>query len=122
MASLKREKRVLRRRILAWRRALQGPEIERCSRQLTRLVIEHPLWTDARGVAAFVGVRGEPDTRPLLQATLDAGKRLWLPRVSNDRARIEFRRVRALAELVPGVMGLLEPAAGDVERLEAAEG
>ncbi len=122
MVSLKRQKRGVRRRILAWRKALSPQEIERRSRWLTRLVIEHPLWAEARGVAAFVGVRGEPDTRALLEATLAAGKLLWLPRVSDDRARIEFHRVDSLAALVPGVMGLLEPPAGEVERLDTAEG
>ena len=111
---------MLRRGVLAWRAGIEPEDLARRSRGLAQRVIEHPRWSEAEGVAAFVGVRGEPDTRPLLRAALAAGKRLWLPRVSDDRARIEFLPVASLDELVPGVMGLLEPPRGAPAPLHAA--
>lgn len=113
---------MLRRGVLAWRAGIEPEDLARRSRGLAQRVIEHPRWSEAEGVAAFVGVRGEPDTRPLLRAALAAGKRLWLPRVSDDRARIEFLPVASLDELVPGVMGLLEPPRGAPAPLHAAQG
>jgi 5-formyltetrahydrofolate cyclo-ligase len=98
--------------MLAQRKLLSTSNLDARSRLLTEVVATHPSWRDARGVAAFVGVRGEPDTRPLLQRILDADKRLWLPRVSSNRERLEFHLVRALDELIPGPMGLWEPPPG----------
>ncbi len=77
---------------------------------LTTAVLAHPVWRAARAIAAFVGVRGEPDTRPLLEATLEAGRRLWLPRVIDPRGRSALHQVTDLgSQLTPGTFGLLEP-------------
>jgi len=76
-------------------------------------LVRHPLWRQARGVAAFVGVRGEPDTWGLLAATLAEGKRLWLPRMEGKPSEIAFVPVQDLRELAPGRFGLLEPRPRD---------
>jgi 5-formyltetrahydrofolate cyclo-ligase len=70
-------------------------------------LLRHPLWQQARGIAAFVGVRGEPDTWGLLAATLAERKRLWLPRM--EAGEIAFVPVNDLRELAPAKFGLLEP-------------
>ncbi|MCA9694437.1 MAG: 5-formyltetrahydrofolate cyclo-ligase [Nannocystaceae bacterium] len=114
-------KQGLRRRMLGARRGLSRGELAARSRALTTVILGHAAWRDARCVAAFVGVRGEPDTRAVLAATLAAGKRLLLPRVTDDRARIEFHAVDALEALVPGVMGLLEPPPGRARALADAD-
>ena len=65
-------------------------------------------------MAAFVGVKGEPDTRALLEQALAAGKRLWLPRMAGrpPRQSIEFVEVGDLGMLAPARFGLLEPREG----------
>lgn len=80
------------------------------SRALVAAVLAHPTWQAARSVAAFVGVRGEPDTRPLLAAALSEGKRLWLPRVIDGAAGVSVLvAVDDLADLGAAPFGLLEP-------------
>ncbi|MEX1365512.1 MAG: 5-formyltetrahydrofolate cyclo-ligase, partial [Nannocystaceae bacterium] len=82
------------------------------SRRLVEVIVQHRAWTTARGIAAFVGVRGEPHTRGLLEAALQQGRRLWLPRVVEAAAgRSVLVEVTALDQLVPAAFGLLEPAA-----------
>lgn len=62
-------------------------------------------------MAAFVGVRGEPDTRALLEAALEQGRRLWLPRVIRGAAgESRLVEVTDLGVLAPAGFGLLEPA------------
>ncbi len=72
-------------------------------------LLRHPLWQHARGVAAFVGVRGEPDTWGLLAATLAERKRLWLPRMEGTPPRIAFVPVHDLEVLTAAKFGLHEP-------------
>ncbi len=68
------------------------------------------MWQRARAVAAFVGVRGEPDTRPLLEAALAQGRQLWLPRVLHSADGLcELVAVTDLDQLAPAPFGLLEP-------------
>lgn len=98
------------RTALSQRRLQRGPEANATlSAALLGRLLRHPLWQQARGVAAFVGVRGEPDTFGLLAATLAERKRLWLPRMEGTPPEIAFVPVHDLRELVPGRFGLLEP-------------
>lgn len=104
------------RAALLRRRAAASPEAIRSrSRRLTERLLGLREWRDAVGVAAFVGVGGEPETWALLSATLGAGKRLALPRVcrrpvGGGRSRLDFVLVDDLASLVRGPFGLWEPA------------
>ena len=70
-----------------------------------------PLWQQARAVFAFCGGAREPDTGPILELALAAGKALYLPRVTGP-GRMEAVRVDRLEQLVPGAYGILEPPAG----------
>lgn len=94
----------------AQRRA--DPDVAARSAAIVGHLVADPRWQAARAVAAFVGVKGEPDTRELLARTLAAGKRLWLPRMAGRPQRIEFVAVADLAALSPAPFGLLEPREG----------
>jgi 5-formyltetrahydrofolate cyclo-ligase len=98
------------RAALLQRRGQRDPgAIAAQSAALLAHLLRHPLWQQARGISAFVGVRGEPDTWGLLAATLAERKRLWLPRMVGKPAQIAFVPVGDLRELAPGGFGLLEP-------------
>lgn len=101
-------KQALRSQLLALRSSLSPGRLALGSQLLTNTLTEHPLWLEARGFAAFVGVRGEVDTRPLLERGLAAGKRVWLPRLTGP-GRMRFWPCEDLSQLEPGRMGLLEP-------------
>lgn len=98
----------LRQRLLARRRAMSRDELTHISAALTEALVTAPIWQRARAIAAFVGVRKEVDTRPLLEQALASGKQLWLPRVLGD-GELGFWPCAALDELERGQMGLREP-------------
>ncbi len=114
----KNAKRTLRAALLG-RRAALGPELIRArSRRLTERLFDLREWREAEGVAAFIGVGGEPETWALLSATLGAGKRLALPRVcrrppEGGRSRLDFVLVDDLGALVRARFGLWEPSVGE---------
>ncbi|MBA3545371.1 MAG: 5-formyltetrahydrofolate cyclo-ligase [Nannocystis sp.] len=99
----------LRAALLQRRGQRDAEAIAAQSAALLAHLLRHPLWQQARGIAAYVGVRGEPDTWGLLAATLAERKRLWLPRMVGNPAQIAFVPVADLRELAPGGFGLLEP-------------
>jgi 5-formyltetrahydrofolate cyclo-ligase len=111
----------LRQNALLRRRARTPEDIAERSARLAGHLLAHPVWHQAASVAAFVGVGGEPDTRPILAAALAAGKRLWLPRMVGTPRRAEFVAVADLAELAPAPFGLLEPRTGPGRELADAE-
>lgn len=100
----------LRRRILAQRDAL-APERRAALSALIFLRIQAlPTFAAARSVLAYHSFGSEPDTRPLLDAVLAAGKRLVLPRVDRPSRRLTLHHVAAPEqELLPGVWGIPEP-------------
>lgn len=100
-------KAALRAALLHRRRQRDPEDIAGLSATMLGHLLRHPLWQHARGVAAFVGVKGEPDTWGLLAATLAERKRLWLPRMENSE--IAFVPVLDLREVAPGGFDLLEP-------------
>lgn len=63
-------------------------------------------------MAAFVGVRSEPDTTAILERAWAEGKVLLLPRVvSLDPPRLAWIRCVEIGQLEAGTFGLLEPRA-----------
>jgi 5-formyltetrahydrofolate cyclo-ligase len=101
-------KQLLRAMLLERRATMPSEELLARSAALTDHLLAHPLWIEARGLTAFVGVRGELDTAPLLQRTIAAGKQLWLPRLTGP-GTMAFWPCTDLARLEPGRMGLREP-------------
>jgi 5-formyltetrahydrofolate cyclo-ligase len=78
----------------------------------------HPLWQRCNSILLFLSTKTEIDTRPLLQAALDDGKELFLPRVEKPLDAeggpcriINFYRVISLSgPWENGVYGIREPA------------
>jgi len=115
-ASVEVAKGELRAALLRRRAVASAGSIASRSRSLVQRIFGLPEWQRARGVAAFVGVGGEPETWALLSATLGAGKTLALPRVCARAPgavfrRLEFVVIEDLAELVRGPFGLWQPPA-----------
>lgn len=101
-------KRALRKQLLRLRRSIAPAELAAASAELTRRLLETPEWSDSPALAAFVGVRGEVDTLALLRASLEAGKRVYLPRLTGPGV-MRFWACEDLVDLEPGPKGLLEP-------------
>lgn len=97
----------LRRALIERRRALDPEAIASASRSLTAHVLATDEWRDATCIAAFVGVRAEPDTTALIDAAWQAGKALWLPRVQGDA--ITFVHTRSRDRWITAGFGLREP-------------
>ena len=58
------------------------------SRKITERVLALPEWDRAGTVMAYAAMEGEPDTRELITAAVQAGKRVLLPRCA-DGKRLE---------------------------------
>jgi 5-formyltetrahydrofolate cyclo-ligase len=94
----------LRARLRAARRARDAAALAAAGAALAG----HAPAVTAATVAAFVGIRSEPPTLPLLDALRARGTRVLLPRLLEDMdlAWVEYAGREALG---PGPRGLLEP-------------
>ena len=82
------------------------------SRSITGQVLALPEWQHARTVMAYVSMPEEPDTKELIEAALEDGKTLLLPRCA-DRSVMEALPVTDMKTLVPGLLGIPEPPAAE---------
>ncbi len=76
---------------------------------LREAFLEMPEYRAARTVLLYVGAGAEPDTRPLIENALAAGKRVALPFIAGPGV-MEARAVTDLDLLVPGPYGIPAPA------------
>lgn len=67
-----------------------------------------PAWQNAESVFCFVGALHEPDTIPILQGALSAGKQLLVPRIAGP-GQMQLVPLQSLGQLQPGAFGILEP-------------
>ena len=67
-----------------------------------------PAWQSAESVFCFVGALHEPDTMPILQGALSAGKQLLVPRIAGP-GQMQLVPLQSLEQLQSGAFGILEP-------------
>jgi 5-formyltetrahydrofolate cyclo-ligase len=101
-------KQTMRRRILDAREGLPPDRVAADAERLAEQVLALAELADAKTVAAYYGIDGEPGTRPLLAALLDSRRRLLLPVVTAD-LDLDWAVVTRLDALATAKMGLQEP-------------
>lgn len=103
------DKRALRKRMIALRRALDPEEAAAQAGAVYDHIMSWPVFQASRCVLLYASMPEELSTRALLQAVLAQGKRLLLPRCEAP-GQMTARWVDDLRGLTPGVWGIGEPA------------
>ncbi len=101
---------------LAARRALTAPEVARQGGEALRRLTALPFFSRARVVALYAA---QADEVPAQLLALRPGQRAVFPRVVKGERVLAFHEV-GVGALVPGPLGLLQPAA-EAPRLALAE-
>ena len=86
---------------------------------ITRQLLSHPWWKQAKTVMLYWSLAHEPDTRELMETALREGKTLLLPRCL-DGKRMTALPVRNLNDVEPDYLGIPAPVT-DAEGDTAAE-
>lgn len=100
------DKRDLRRRMLACRRALSVEERASRSAAITEKLLSLEAVQKARTVFAYAAMEDEVQTEPLIASLLDRGKRVAIPLVIGKRS-MEAALVPSMGALETGVYGIL---------------
>jgi 5-formyltetrahydrofolate cyclo-ligase len=104
------QKKQIRSRFLAERKALGKDACEEKSRSIAEHLAQTPEYEKARGVLLYVATPTEVQTQELIQRMLDAGKRIAVPYCTGFGSELGIAEVRDFAtELTIGRHGVLEP-------------
>ncbi|MGZ8426250.1 MAG: 5-formyltetrahydrofolate cyclo-ligase [Candidatus Binatia bacterium] len=109
---------LLRQAALAQRNSLSKSDVRLWSQRIQVRALELTCYRGAQAIALYSPIQNEVDTGILLDHALSSGKRVYLPRWTEQG--FSFVRMESRCELVAGRYGILEPigAAGlsDAER------
>lgn len=106
--SLHNDKQRLRKDMKRMREMLPEQEKQHMDCCFCRSFLQMPEIAGAKMVYCYVSCGTEPDTHGLIRTLLNRGISVAVPRVSGTS--MEFYQIAGFRELVPGYMGILEPA------------
>jgi 5-formyltetrahydrofolate cyclo-ligase len=106
--SKKTAKAELRRTLRSKRRQLSHEQQQRAALQLCRRLCRLPVFWRSKTIAAYWASDGEISLQPLIAAAWRAGKRVFLPVVS-DSQPLRFRQYRRGDRLRRNQFGIAEP-------------
>lgn len=104
----KAPKQLLRRRIKEKITGLDPDYCRQADQRIRQLILNWECFQKAETVFCFVGTDREIHTKPLIQAALDQGKRVAVPKCIS-KGIMEARQIRSLGELYSGSYGIEEP-------------
>ncbi|MDH4027246.1 MAG: 5-formyltetrahydrofolate cyclo-ligase [Nitrospirota bacterium] len=106
-------KKDLRLRLLSRRDSITPEQKKLKDIAVKKKLFDLDGFSNAKSVLMYVSFRSETDTTGLLEEILKTGKKLVVPLVSSRSKTLTLYEIRAVSELVPGYMGILEPAVSE---------
>ncbi len=99
------EKKELRQKMLAKRRALSSENTAEMRKALTRRLLSLPQYRKARRILAYLALPGEADLDDFIRAALSEGKEIYVP-VCLPEHRMEAGRLHTMDHFIRGPYGL----------------
>lgn len=97
--------------------AIPGEIKRKWDQQIFHQVISHPKVLRASSIICYVSLPNEVDTWAMIGWLIQQGKKVWVPRVSQDGKRMEIYPLRAIDRLAQGYAGIWEPEQKPVKKL-----
>ncbi len=117
-ATIRADKAGLRRELRTARERVDADQAVKWSEAIQERVLALPFVDAAETLHTFVGaLRGEVQTRALVEQWLRSGKRVVCPRVEGADGVLGHYAISSLDELVESKMGLWEPDPGRCRRV-----
>jgi len=119
---LSRDKKALRREMIARRDAVPGEERQSIAAALLAKLVALPEYQAARSVLATMAIASEWPTRGFIERARRDAKVIVLPRITPAPRHLEIHVVADLErDLVPGVWEIPEPDPARCRRVELAQ-
>ena len=105
-------KQILRKQLLAQRRAVPRGERARAARSVAQSIAHTPWLAPGKRIGLYASMPQELGTQPLIELALQRGCQVYLPRITSMRMR-RMRFVRLNAHAQQHDFGMLEPEGHD---------
>ncbi|MDR2908589.1 MAG: 5-formyltetrahydrofolate cyclo-ligase [Oscillospiraceae bacterium] len=111
------QKKELRARFSAMRRAIDPGERKKLDEKISAHFLGLPVWRDCETLLIYVSLPGEIDTAAIIEKTMSAGKSVAVPFCVPGTRIIEFYLIESVGRLKTGAFGVREPDPEREERL-----
>ena len=108
----------LRKQVLQEMKALPLEQKQFIDQSLTKRLLQHPFYQEAKVIATYLSFPHEFQTQRLIEQALKDGKKVLIPK-TYTKGRMDFV-VYDPQQLVKNAFGLLEPQ-GDLEVVDASQ-
>ncbi|WP_203246911.1 5-formyltetrahydrofolate cyclo-ligase [Sporosarcina beigongshangi] len=102
-------KKVMRNQVLALMNNMNRDEHKELSLAIVNRLIQTAEFHDAETIGLTLSRFPEVDTRPLIEAAWEAGKRVTVPKCIKETRDMDFRLITSYTHLETVYMDLLEP-------------
>ena len=89
--------------------ALTQNELKTQSDVICKAILESRFYTSSTTLLAYMPLADEVDVRPVIEAALKSGKKVFLPHVFPDTNKMEFYSYDADTDTTTGAFGIKEP-------------
>lgn len=107
MSEIQEQKKQLRKAVLMRRKGLAAQVVEAASAQIARAFFDTEQYKAATDICLYVPIQNEVDMFRYADTMLADGKRIWLPRVKEDR--MDFYAYQTGTVLTEGAYHIPEP-------------
>lgn len=112
------EKKVIRKKVFAARKAHTDQQIDDWSRKIAETVTALPEYSNSRRILAYADYNHEVMTKYIIEAAWNDGKEVAVPKVVGQD--MVFYKLTDFAQLEKGYFGIPEPARGEIVQWEEA--
>lgn len=105
-------KDVIRKEILKKRGSMKKEEVICLSKSIYENILKWDSFINAETVMLYCDFRNEVETKRIMEASIDMGKKVVFPKSIRETHTIIPYYVNTIEDLKPGEYGILEPACG----------
>ena len=109
------EKTSLRKKVIAQMKALGRDEKLTVEEKLMEELFRSELWAEANTIGITISMDFEWDTRPIIIAAWEAGKKIAVPKCRPGNREMDFYEIGSFSHLEVSSFGLEEPSTANCE-------
>lgn len=121
MVKSTQKKEDIRKKVLELRCAIEVQQRMIAEERIRRRLFDTEFYRTVSSVYCYISVRDEVDTWKIIEASLQSGKRVALPKVIGKR-KMDFFFINAPGDLVPGAWSIPEPGPSCARAPQPGEG
>ena len=106
---IREEKNDIRRRYKSTRSQISPQDKENMDNQILKFFLSTLGYRYSNGILAYMSIENEVDTKKMITAAFNSGKRVALPKCDPSKRTMNFYEIKSFDDLEKGMFNIMEP-------------